>query len=114
MNAEHVSFDILLRSAGAGREASVASVESFKPTPDDIAKCHRWLLSKGFSAHMTEFGLTCSAPKVLFEETFSVSLQPSGGEAGQPAFVMSGPVIPPDEIAELVDQVTITPLPILF
>lgn len=113
-SGETVGFDVLVRSPASGRSPTVASIREFRPDPKEIERCRRWFASRGVEAHPTEFGLACRAPRKLFESLFRVSLKPLGRGPGRPPFEILGRPVPPGEIAEAIEQVTIAAGPELF
>lgn len=114
MISETVAFDVLLRPSGSPIEPGVETVGALRPMPEDIGRCQRWFAARGVEAHETAFGLSCSAPRKLFESVFGVALQgPDGAEASDVPKIV-GHLEPPAAIADLVEQVTLTRRPEFF
>jgi hypothetical protein len=111
---ETVSFDILLRSAGSGGEPDISTIERFRASPADVARCRRWLEDHNVTVHVTEFGLSCAVTKDRFESLFEVALKPTDHRPGEPQFQMSSAPRSPREIEEFVDQITIMGEPEFF
>ncbi|UCE36200.1 MAG: hypothetical protein JSW00_11710 [Thermoplasmata archaeon] len=111
---DEVAFDILLRSPASGQQPSVSTIDQFRPPHEEIERCRRYLVSRGVEAHATEFGLACKAPRDLFESLFAVSLKPTKPVKGTPPFKMVGEPKPPMEIAEAIEQITISAPPEFF
>lgn len=111
---DKVTFDVLMRSSASGNQPSVSTIHQFRPPPEEIERCRRWFTAKGVEAHATEFGLACRAPRQLFESLFGVTLKPLKAMPGKPPFEMTGHPVAPKEIAEAIDQITITAPPELF
>jgi len=111
---EEVVFDILLRSSASGKQPSVSTIDQFLPPPEEIERCRRYLVARGVEAHATKFGLACRAPCDLFELLFEVSLKPIRQTKGDPRFEMIGQPNPPKEIADAIDQITISAPPEFF
>jgi hypothetical protein len=113
---ERIEFDILLKGPESDVDAPVTvdTVAGRRPSVETIERCRRWLEGRGVTCHPSAFGLACSAPKQLFESLFDVDLATTGAAPGTPPYRMSRPARPPDPIAELVDQITISAPPELF
>ena len=111
-----VEFDVLLREPAADRERSVdlRTVGASRPSAGTIQRCRRWLEGQGIVCHPTTFGLACTAPMQLFSAVFGVELIATDPGPGRPPFEMSGEVQLPEEIAEIVEQVSIGAAPELF
>jgi hypothetical protein len=109
-----IQFDVLIKGRAADREPSVGNIENFKPTPDDIEKCRRWFEKNAISVYATEFGLCGETTKKHFESIFKIRLTPTSSDSIGPAFKMSSDPHLPDEIAVLIDQITLSALPELF
>jgi hypothetical protein len=112
--SETVEVDILLKAPASGKTPSVQNIEQFKPPPEDIAKCLRWLASQGVTCHSTDFGLACSAPVETFEALFSTTLERTGAAPGKPCWACSSPPQAPREIERYVDQISISAPPELY
>lgn len=113
---ESVAFDLLLKgpAAASGRQPSVGEIEQFKPPPEAVERCRRWLAARAVTCHATDFGLACTAAPGRFTELFGVALEPAAAGPGLPALRMAGEPRPPEPIADLVDQVTLSAAPELF
>lgn len=109
-----VEFDILLKAPGSDKTPHVDNISQFKPPAENIAKCRRWLASRGVTCHSTDFGLACSAPAELFEALFSTKLERSSPAPGVPCWHCSSPLQAPPEIEEYVDQISIPAPPELY
>jgi hypothetical protein len=109
-----IQFDVLIKGRAADREPSVGNIENFKPTPDDIEKCRRWFEKNAISVYATEFGLCGETTKKHFESIFKIRLTPTSSDSIEPAFKMSSDPHLPEEIAALIDQITLSALPELF
>ena len=107
-------FDILVRSEGSGEIPNVENIDRFKPPPERIERCRRWLVGQGVTAHATDFGLACSAPAGLFERLFQTTLEAGGSSPGEAPLRATQPPQPPQDIASDVEQVTLTVPPELF
>jgi len=114
MTEETVSFDILLRSPASGEEPDITTLDRFRPIPEDVSRCRRWLEANKVIAHSTEFGLSCSTSRKQFEYLFRVALEPASDGPGKPRFEMSARPEPPQEIAAIVDQITLSATPEFF
>lgn len=112
--SEHIEFDILIQASGSGGVPHVTTIESFQPASETIEKCHRWLAARGVTCHPTHFGLSCSAPRGLFESLFSTQLEPTEGGPGKPEWQSDKEPQPPSEIAKDIYQITISAPPELF
>jgi hypothetical protein len=113
--AEQVAFDVLLRAPASGRTPHVATIDQFRPDPENIEKCRRWLAGEGVTCYATDFGLACSAPCELFESLFGVSLKPvRPASPGRPPFEIVGEIRSPAEVADMIDQVSISAPPEFF
>ena len=111
---ETISFDILLRARGADKIPDIKTIDEFKPSPEHIEMCRRWLDSKGITCHATEFGLACSAAASLFEKIFSTKVQRKRTAPGKPVWQCSPPPKAPPELDEYIDQISVTAPPELF
>jgi len=109
-----IGFDILLKAPGSGKTPHVGHIDQFKPPPENIVKCHRWLTSKGVTCHSTDFGLACSASAELFEKVFSTKVKRSKSASGVPSLSCSSPPKAPRDIEEYVDQISISAPPEFF
>ena len=106
-----IGFDILLKAPASGRTAHVENIDQFKPPPENIVKCQRWLAARGVTCHSTDFGLVCSAPAELFENLFSTKVKRSSNAPGVPIWHCLSPPKAPSEIEEYVDQISISAPP---
>ncbi len=113
-SVDQVSFDVLLRTAGSGRIPTVENIHEFHASAEEIEKCRRWFASQGITCHATQFGLACNAKRESFESIFGVRLTPTQGGPGVRSHQMSGEPKPPAEIADLIDQITLSAPPELF
>ena len=109
-----IDFDILIRSAASGKEVDVSNIQEFRPDPADIEKCRRWLLSKGVTCHPTDFGLVCSTSRESFESLFSTQINRNRPSPGKPIWTCQRDPQPPREIADCIEQITISAPPELF
>ena len=109
-----IQFDILLKPADSSEILQVNNIDQFRPPPENIEKCHRWLTSKGVTCYRTDFGLACSAPAELFESLFSTKVERSKLKIAAPPWHCSLPPKAPPEIGEYIDQISITVLPELY
>ena len=114
MIAETVAFDVLLHPSGASVEPDVRTVAALRPAPEDIVRCRQWFAARGVEAYDTAFGLSCSAPHRVFEALFGVTLRAPADPAESSVPEIIGCVEPPAEIADLVEQVTLTRPPEFF
>lgn len=111
-----VNFDILLRSQASDADAAahVDTIDEFRPSPDAIEECRRWLTLKGIACHPTDFGLACSAPETIFYSLFA-KRRNSGSQPDNAEKVHSiGEFEPPKAIAHLIDQITLSQMPDLY
>ena len=104
-----VTFEVQLRTAGTGRIPTPQTIDQFRVDPEAAERCRRWLHGRGVTAHATDFSLACSAPPMVFESLFKVKLKSAG-----PGWQMDGPIHVPEEIAPMVEDVTIPPAPEFF
>jgi len=102
-----IGFDILLKAPASGKTAHVGNIDKFKPPPENIVKCHRWLAAKGVTCHATDFGLACQAPAEQFESLFSTKVKRTSSTAGDPGWHCLSPPKAPPEIEAYVDQISI-------
>lgn len=114
MIAETVTFDVLLHPSGAPVEPDVRTVAALRPAPEDIVRCRQWFAARDVEAYDTAFGLSCSAAHHVFESLFGVTLRAPTDPAVSAVPEIIGCVEPPAEIADLVEQVTLTRPPELF
>jgi hypothetical protein len=106
-----IGFDILLKAPGSGKMPHVDNIDQFKPPPENIIKCHRWLASRGVKCHSTAFGLACKASAELFEILFSTKVKLSESESGAPCWHSLSLPKAPREIEQYIDQISITAPP---
>ncbi len=109
-----IQFDVLIKSRAAGRTPNLKNIHDFKPASDDIEKCRRWFEKKGIILFPTQFGLSGQTTKNSFESVFKVHLTHVDSEFAGPPFIMSSDPQLPDEIAALIDQITLSAPPELF
>jgi hypothetical protein len=109
-----ISFDVLLRSDASGREASAKTVGAFAPDSEKMERCRRWLAARGVTCSAANFSIACSAPPEVFAKLFRVKAKPAKAAAAQPSAEIEGSIQVPEEIAELVEQVTLTRPPEFF
>lgn len=114
MTSQLIKFEILLRAQSDEHIPSVSTIDEFKPKPDDINRAERWFSAQGVIAHTTDFGLVCSAPKEVFESLFGVSLTPVERGSSHPDYRIQGNIIFPDELRDIIEQVTLAVQPELF
>jgi hypothetical protein len=103
-----VGFDILLKAPASDRTPHIDNIAQFKPPPENIVRCRRWLASRGVTCHSTDFGLACSATTKLFEILFSTKVKRSKSAPGVPCWHCSSPPKAPREIEEYIDQISIS------
>lgn len=108
-----VEFEVLVRGPSAGAPPSVETVEGLRPRPADLERCRRYLADRGVTCHATDFGLACSAPRRLVEALLGSQLEPVESTTGPPWRFVGAPRAP-DDIAELVEQVSLVARPELF
>jgi hypothetical protein len=109
-----IEFNILVGAEGAGTKPDLSNLDRFRPDPADIERCRRWLAGNGVTCYTTEFGLACSAPCNLFESLFSTEVRRSKRVPGKPPWKMLTKPVPPPEIADYIEDVTISAPPELF
>jgi hypothetical protein len=112
--ADVIEFDILIRSEGSGETPDVNNLDRFRPDHEDIENCRLWLDSRGVVCHKTEFGLACSTSLPNFESLFSTQATRSSQNSGKPGWHLSDDPVPPREIAEYIEDITIWASPELF
>jgi hypothetical protein len=110
-----VTFEVLLRTAGSGRQPHLGNLGDFQPKPDAIERCRRWMVLHGVNCRPANFSLACSAPGQVFASLFSVNISrnPNSGP-GQPSVLVYGDIRVPAEIADIVDQVNLPAAPEFF
>lgn len=109
-----VRFDVLVKSALSGGTPNLGNIRSFKPEPEVIERCGNWFRKKGVEVYVTPFGLSGRASKEIFESLFKVRLIEAPGDVGEPGYTMEAEPQFPEEIAELVEQMTLSRSPQLF
>jgi hypothetical protein len=109
-----IGFDVLIKGRAAGRIPNLKNIQNFKPAPDDIEKCRRWFEKNNVTVYPTEFGLSGQTTKKHFESIFKIHLTSTKSHSGGPAFKMSSGPYLPQEIAPLIDQITLSAPPELF
>lgn len=109
-----IEFEILIRAEASGEIPDVSNINRFRPDPEDIEKCRRWLDSKGVSCYITEFGLVCSTSRHLFESLFSTQVKRSKQRSGKSQWQLLTDPVPPSKIADYIVDVTISVSPELF
>jgi len=113
-NEDTIQFDVLIKGQAENQTPSLKNIEHFKPAPDDIEKCRRWFEKNAIILYPTGFGLSGRTTKKHFESTFNVRLIQSRTRSRGPAFEMSSDPHLPDEIAAMIDQITLSVTPELF
>lgn len=115
-SGQRVHFDVLLVGPEGARpgDPTVETIDQFKPPATAEEKVRRWLHSRGVTCHRSGFGLSCSAPKEVFEDLFSVEIRPVKRTDGLGEWRAEGVPVPPKAIAGLVFQVTLVAPPDLF
>jgi hypothetical protein len=109
-----IQFDVLIKGRPGDREPSLANIEYFKPASDDIEKCKRWFEKNAIAVYATEFGLSGETTKEHFESIFKIRLTPMRSDSIGPPFKMSSDPHLPEEIAELIEQITLSVPPEFF
>ncbi len=89
--------------------AMVQTIGRFRADPDAAERGRRWLQARGVTVHATAFSLACSAPPEVFESLFNVKLSAAGA-----AWKVAGKIRVPEEIAPLVEDVTLPQPPEFF
>lgn len=112
MTEPRVEFEILLRSAGSGRIPTTRNVEEFRPDAETIELVLRWLQSRGVEARPTGFSLACSAPPAVFQALFGA--KPIAPYRKDESWRLDGPVRVPAELADAIEDVTLSRRPELF
>lgn len=107
-------FDILLQPAAPGAAARPGDAERLYPPRHEIERCRRWLSARGLSVYPTAFGLAGNASRRAFEEVFRVQLRASGAGPGQPAFEPATEPRAPEELADVIESITVGAAPELF
>lgn len=108
------NFDVLLRSGASGQVPHLQTIEQFEPPPEAIEKCRRWFAARGVKCHATQFGLACSASEDRFASLFQVKVSRLAKGPGGPAHEVHGTIRVPPEIADLVEQITVSGPPEFF
>jgi len=111
---DKIEFDILVHAERSGKTPSVSNINQFRPRVEDIEKCRRWLAGKGVDCYITDFGLACSASPELFESLFSTKVDQSEPSMVKAPWRLVKEPKPPPEIADCIEQITITMPPELF
>ncbi len=93
-----IQFDILIKNPASVREPTVSNIESFRASEEDIEYCRRWLASEGVVCHPTGFGLAGEVEPETFVRLFGSCADPR----------------PPKDLAEYVEQITLTRSPEFF
>jgi len=116
VNKQAVQFDVLLRGHNGAGTPSVATIDNFKPKFDDIVRTERWFTAHGVTVYKTEFGLSCSAPREVFESIFDVKLSSRTDPGSGTVFYLpeGSSLRIPEELADIIDQVTLTVSPEFF
>jgi hypothetical protein len=109
-----IKFDVLIRSESSGKLPSLATVEKFHAPAEAVEKCRRWFAGRGVNCHATPFGLACNAPPQIFASIFEVEVTPVDPGTSKSGHKTQGTIHIPYEIADLVDQITITVEPEFF
>ncbi len=112
--SNEIEFEILLRPRDRSREVDSSAGVSRHAAPDEIERCRQWLAAQGVVVYPTSFSLVCRAACELFEKVFETKLEPTGIEAGSPAWKYVQKPRIPNEIAECVVDVTVAARPELF
>ncbi len=90
------------------------TIDEFRPTPDAIEECRRWLTDNGVICHPTGFGLACSTPEETFNSLFPRRRNSDAvAESGQGDETIEE-FNPPEAIAHHVDQITLSREPDFF
>lgn len=113
-NFDNIEFDILVRAEASGEIPNIKNIDRFRPDPEDVEYCRRWLYSNGVTCYITEFGLVCNASRQLFESLFSTQVKPSKQRSGKPPWQLLNDPVPPPEIADYIEDVTVSVPPELF
>lgn len=108
-----VAFDVLLK-ASTEAEPNLATVPALRVSPEVVNRCRLWFGRRGVEVYSTDFGLACRAPRSVFESLFGVHLERTEESPGMPNFAIKGSIRMPSEIAEFVDQITLTASPEFF
>lgn len=109
-----VAFELLLRSKGSGRTPTSRNLDQFRADPEAAERVRRWLHAHGVTAHSTEFTVAGAAPRKIFESLFGVRLRPNKAKTRLGDWSVEGHVRIPEEIADLVENVTLSVTPELF
>lgn len=112
--SEKVEFEILIKPAGTDSFPHVSTIKQFRPSPEIIEKCRVLLAKKGVVCNSTGFGLSCSSSRKLFESLFLTKLVPSDLKPGTPPLRCTKEPQPLKEIAQYVEQITISAPPEYF
>jgi hypothetical protein len=112
--SDKIKFDVLVRAEASGETPDVSNIDRFRPEPEDVEKCRRWLTGKGVACYATEFGLACSASRQLFESLFSTQVEPLEQGPEKPPWRLHADPEPPAEIADYIEEVTLSVQPELF
>lgn len=112
--SENIEFDILVCAGTSVETPAVSNIDRFRPDPEDVENCRRWLDSKGVACYITEFGLACSASRQIFESIFSTQVKRSRQGSGKPPWQLLTDPVPPPEIADYIEEVTVPAPPELF
>jgi hypothetical protein len=96
--SNQIRFDILIRTEASGRMPDLSNISDFRAEPESLERTRRWLAARGIECHATQFGFACTCPKDLFKSVFGSIEHPQ----------------PPPDIAQLIEQVTLTVDPEFF
>ncbi len=110
-----VAFDALLRPAGGVETPTVENIGAFYAPPESVEKCRKWFAERGILCAANRFGVSGQMSRAEFEEIFVVELIPATAPAaGMPVYRVEGQIQIPPELANEIDQVTVSGSPELF
>ncbi len=115
MEDELINFDILFGEKVKDETArNIPSIDQHKPPFEIVEKCRRFLVEKGITCHSHDFGLSCSAPKLVIEKVFQTKLIKNSESSYLDYWRFSNSPKIPDEILQDISQITFPPPPELF
>ena len=100
MTETTIQFEVMVRSEGTGRTATLDTLHRFRPPPDKIREVVAWLQHRGFVCHPSDYVIVCSGEPTLVNEVFQRT--------------EDGALSIPDDLRHLVEQITLCAPPEYF
>ena len=86
-------------------------MEELYAVAEDIEHCRKWFAERGINLRVIRCGLSGIPTRALFEALFAAKLTPREASPGESDYNVFAEPEPPDELADYIDQISVTTPP---